>query len=68
MYLSMSSHNCIDKALQVVGMGGCHKRWVDVDADQAMDTNHLEILLKIDINVGFKKHSGKSKKRSPMSV
>ena len=51
VYLSLTSHTCIDKALKVVGMEICHKRWVDSKSNLSMDTEHLKLLLNEDLQV-----------------
>ena len=51
MYLSLTSHTCIDKALKVVGMEICHKRLVDSKSNLSMDTDHLKLLLNEDLQV-----------------
>lgn len=53
IYCSSETHNCMNKAVEVLGMGGEQLRIIPVDSDYRMDIAALERQLEADKQAGY---------------
>jgi aromatic-L-amino-acid decarboxylase len=53
IYMTAQAHHCIDKALQVAGLGSVRKRAVPMDERYRMDCGALESLIEADLERGL---------------
>ena len=51
-YCSSQAHSSVEKAVRIAGLGTDNLRIIDVDGDYAMDVEHLERVIKDDIDAG----------------
>ncbi|MDF1596758.1 MAG: aminotransferase class V-fold PLP-dependent enzyme [Acidimicrobiia bacterium] len=51
-YTSTQAHSSVEKAVRIAGIGSANLHLVDVDADYAMEPEHLERLLLEDVAAG----------------
>ena len=53
IYLSAQAHHCILKSIKIAGLAEAHIRYVDLDDNSSMDTNHLKSLIGKDVESGL---------------
>lgn len=53
IYTSTQGHSCIQKAVELLGMGSAYLRKIPVDADYRMDTNQLKAHIAADRAAGL---------------
>lgn len=53
IYLSKQVHHCIDKAIHIAGLRQAQIRYIDLDKNYRMDTEHLKTTIQEDIKAGL---------------
>lgn len=53
IYCSTETHNCIDKSVQILGIGSNHLRKVETNKDFAINISALEKMIEEDLDNGF---------------
>ncbi|TVR27672.1 MAG: aminotransferase class V-fold PLP-dependent enzyme [Balneolaceae bacterium] len=54
VYLSGQTHHCVDRALNIAGMGECVRRYVPMDRQFRMETGELKTMIEADLEQGLK--------------